>query len=154
MLRGDHSKLGLPLIPCRIAIQRLRTLQEKKQSLAKQSRREIALFIEKGKLETARIKTENIINEVPSLLLIINSLVSSTQTQDIYAELLELLELYCEVLSARFGLLDLPWVFILATPHPIHHASLPPAPRYQIPGWRTPCMLSFMLLLVQKSKVP
>jgi hypothetical protein len=30
--------------------------------------------------------------------------------QDIYAELLELLELYCEVLSARFGLLDLLYV--------------------------------------------
>jgi len=68
----------------------LRTTQEKKQSLAKQSRREIALYLEKGKLETARIKTENIINE------------------DIYAELLELLELYCEVMSTRFGLLELP----------------------------------------------
>jgi len=57
----------------RIAIQRLRTTQEKKQSLAKQSRREIALYLEKGKLETARIKTENIINEVgciPPYLLI------------------------------------------------------------------------------------
>jgi len=74
----------------RIAIQRLRTLQEKKHSLAKQARREVAICIEKGRLETARIKTENLINE------------------DIYAELLELLELYCELLSARFGLLDLP----------------------------------------------
>ena len=48
----------------RICVQRLRTLQEKKHSIAKQSRREIATLIEKGKFETAKIKVENIINEV------------------------------------------------------------------------------------------
>ncbi|KAH9920202.1 DUF292-domain-containing protein [Epithele typhae] len=72
----------------RLGVQRLRTLQEKKLAQAKASRRDIALLLEKGRLETARIKTENIINE------------------DIYVELLELLELYCELLIARFGLLD------------------------------------------------
>ncbi|KAF8807993.1 DUF292-domain-containing protein [Phlegmacium glaucopus] len=67
---------------------RLRTLQQKKEAQAKSSRRDIATLIERGKIETARIKIETIINE------------------DIHVELLELLELYCELLLARFGLLD------------------------------------------------
>jgi len=72
----------------RLGVQRLRTLQEKKHAQAKASRRDIAFLLEKGKLETARIKVENIINE------------------DIYVELLELLELYSELLISRFALLD------------------------------------------------
>ncbi|KAH9837323.1 DUF292-domain-containing protein [Rhodofomes roseus] len=75
-------------VQLRLAIQRLRTLQEKKSAQAKTARRDIALLLEKGKIETARIKVENIIHE------------------DIYVELLELLELYCELLHARFSLLD------------------------------------------------
>ncbi|OCH88760.1 DUF292-domain-containing protein [Obba rivulosa] len=75
-------------VQLRLAVQRLRTLQEKKGAQAKAARRDIALMLEKGKIETARIKVENIINE------------------DVYIELLELLELYCELLLARFGLLD------------------------------------------------
>lgn len=69
-------------------MQRLRTLQHKKEAQAKAARRDIATLLEKGKLETARIKVETIINE------------------DVYVELLELLELYCELLLARFGILD------------------------------------------------
>ncbi|KAF9444605.1 DUF292-domain-containing protein [Macrolepiota fuliginosa MF-IS2] len=69
-------------------IQRLRTLQQKKEAQAKVSRRDIATLLERGKVETARIKVESLINE------------------DIHVELLELLELYCELLLARFGLLD------------------------------------------------
>lgn len=60
------------------------------EAMLKQSRRDIAALIEKGKLETARIKTEGIISE------------------DIHLELLELMELYSETLLARFALLDLP----------------------------------------------
>jgi len=75
-------------VQLRLAVQRLRTLQEKKGAQAKASRRDIALLLEKGKTETARIKVENIIHE------------------DIHVELLELLELYCELLNARFGILD------------------------------------------------
>ncbi|EJF67126.1 hypothetical protein DICSQDRAFT_176815 [Dichomitus squalens LYAD-421 SS1] len=75
-------------VQLRLGVQRLRTLQEKKNAQAKAARRDIAFLLEKGRIETARIKTENIINE------------------DIYVELLELLELYCELLIARFGLLD------------------------------------------------
>ncbi|KAI0375493.1 DUF292-domain-containing protein [Pilatotrama ljubarskyi] len=75
-------------VQLRLGVQRLRTLQEKKNAQAKSARRDIALLLEKGKVETARIKVENIINE------------------DVYVELLELLELYCELLISRFGLLD------------------------------------------------
>ncbi|KAF4604737.1 hypothetical protein EYR40_003515 [Pleurotus pulmonarius] len=71
-----------------LAVQRLRTLQQKKEAQAKASRRDIATLLEKGKVETARIKVESLINE------------------DIHVELLELLELYSELLLARFGLLD------------------------------------------------
>ncbi|GJE86278.1 IST1 family protein [Phanerochaete sordida] len=77
-------------VQLRLGVQRLRTLQEKKAAQAKAARRDIAMLVEKDKLETARIKVENIINE------------------DIYVELLELLELYCELLLARFGVLDQP----------------------------------------------
>jgi len=69
-------------------VQRLRTLQEKKGAQAKAARRDIATLLERGKVETARIKVESIINE------------------DIHLELLELLELYCELLIARFGLVE------------------------------------------------
>ncbi|KAI0361089.1 DUF292-domain-containing protein [Trametes cingulata] len=75
-------------VQLRLGVQRLRTLQEKKNAQAKAARRDIALLLEKGKVETARIKVENIIHE------------------DVYVELLELLELYCELLISRFGLLD------------------------------------------------
>ena len=34
----------------------------------------------------------------------------SVINEDVYIELLELLELYCELLLARFGLLDQKWV--------------------------------------------
>ncbi|KAL1740749.1 DUF292-domain-containing protein [Schizophyllum fasciatum] len=61
---------------------------KKKEAQAKATRRDIATLLERGKVETARIKTEAIINE------------------DIYMELLELLELYCELVHVRFGILD------------------------------------------------
>ncbi|KAK0481524.1 DUF292-domain-containing protein [Armillaria novae-zelandiae] len=88
-----HYLFIFELTPCkvqlRISVQRLRTLQEKKGAQAKASRRDIATLIERGRIETARVKVESIINE------------------DIHIELLELLELYCELLIARFGILDL-----------------------------------------------
>ncbi|KAI0050630.1 DUF292-domain-containing protein [Auriscalpium vulgare] len=71
-----------------LSVQRLRTLQEKKEAQAKAARRDVATLLERGKTETARIRVENIINE------------------DVYLELLELIELYCELLIARFGLVD------------------------------------------------
>jgi vacuolar protein sorting-associated protein IST1 len=52
------------------------------------SRRDIATLVERGKIETARIKVESLINE------------------DIQIELLELLELYAEIILTRFGLIE------------------------------------------------
>ncbi|KAG1771269.1 DUF292-domain-containing protein [Suillus occidentalis] len=71
-----------------LSVQRLRIAQQKKEAHAKGSRRDIALLLEKGKMESARVKVEAVINE------------------DVNLELYELLELYCELLIARFGLLD------------------------------------------------
>ena len=88
-------------------MQRLRTLQEKKEAQAKAARRDIATLLERGKVETARIKVESsnsyfVLRFVPDsygpFLVVIN--------EDIHLELLELLELYCELLIARFGLVE------------------------------------------------
>jgi vacuolar protein sorting-associated protein IST1 len=75
-------------VQLRLSVQRLRIAQQKKEAHAKGSRRDIALLLEKGKIESARVKVEAVINE------------------DVNLELYELLELYCELLIARFGLLD------------------------------------------------
>ena len=42
----------------RLSVQRLRTLQQKKEAQAKATRRDIATVLERGKVETARIKVE------------------------------------------------------------------------------------------------
>ncbi|WWC65572.1 uncharacterized protein I303_108190 [Kwoniella dejecticola CBS 10117] len=80
---GPRAKVQIKL-----SIQRLRTLQEKKLALAKSSRREIADLLNKNRIETARLRVESLVQD------------------DIYVELLEILELYAETLQARFGLLD------------------------------------------------
>lgn len=63
-------------------------VQQKDAALAKQQRREMAQLLEVGKIESARIRVENIIRS------------------DLNTELLEILELYCELLTARAGLLE------------------------------------------------
>ncbi|WVN87057.1 uncharacterized protein L203_102233 [Cryptococcus depauperatus CBS 7841] len=80
---GPRTKVQI-----RLAIQRLKTLQEKKHALAKASRREIADLLAKGRVETCRLRVEGLIQD------------------DIYVELLELLELYSEMLQARFNILE------------------------------------------------
>lgn len=72
----------------RMCITRLRMTQQRNIALGKQARRAIAGLIESGRMESARIRVENIIND------------------DIHIELLEILELYCELLLARIGLLE------------------------------------------------
>ena len=89
----------------------MRTLQEKKNAQAKASRRDIALLLEKGRIETARIKVENSKSAVrdSDSILTCHCIYCTRITvinEDIYVELLELLELYCELLIARFGVLD------------------------------------------------
>lgn len=72
---GAKTKVQLKL-----TAQRCQLLQEKKSAIAKKDRREIASLVEKGKVETARVKTEGVIGE------------------DIALELLEIMELYSEML--------------------------------------------------------
>lgn len=92
-----------------MSVQRLRTLQQKKEAQAKSSRRDIASLLERGKEETARIKVESRAYEAVLAFGARNgklTILSSVINEDVYVELLELLELYCELLLARFGILD------------------------------------------------
>ncbi|GAA5884408.1 hypothetical protein JCM6882_005237 [Rhodosporidiobolus microsporus] len=75
-------------VQIKLAIQRTRLLVQKTTAKAKATRREVAGQLEKGRIESARIKVEGLLSE------------------DLYVELLEVLELYCELLLARFGLLE------------------------------------------------
>ncbi|OQO11454.1 hypothetical protein B0A48_03181 [Cryoendolithus antarcticus] len=75
-------------VQLKLGIARLRMVQQKDTAVAKQQRRAMALLLEQGKEESAKIRVENIIRT------------------DMNTELLEILELYCELLSARAGLLE------------------------------------------------
>ncbi|KAI9786276.1 MAG: hypothetical protein M1816_008085 [Peltula sp. TS41687] len=79
------SKLKVQL---KLSISRLRMVQQKDSAIAKQQRRAMAALLEQGRDESARIRVENIIRS------------------DLQTELLEILELYCELLLARAGLLE------------------------------------------------
>lgn len=71
----------------KMAISRLRFVQEKKTALLKQQRRQLADLLSQGKETSATIRVENVIRD------------------DIYIELLEYLELYCELLQARISMI-------------------------------------------------
>lgn len=77
-------------VQLKLAIARLRMVQKRDEALAKNQRRGMAQLLEAGKEDSARIRVENIIRS------------------DIANELHEILELYCELLLARAGLLDSP----------------------------------------------
>jgi len=87
-------------------VQRLRTLQEKKEAQAKAARRDIATLLERGKVETARVKVESSKSYFRRISVSISYRTLLVINEDIYLELLELLELYCELLIARFGLVE------------------------------------------------
>lgn len=72
----------------KMAINRLHLIQEKDTALGKKTRRDMATLLNEGKEQSAKIRVENIIRS------------------DEYVELLEILELYCELLLARIALLD------------------------------------------------
>ncbi|EDO19094.1 hypothetical protein Kpol_2000p61 [Vanderwaltozyma polyspora DSM 70294] len=67
----------------KMCIQRFRYAEEKQQALAKQGRRDVAQLLVNGKEHKAHYRVESLIND------------------DIHIELLEILELYCELLHAR-----------------------------------------------------
>ena len=75
-------------VQLKLGVSRLRMVQQKDTALAKQQRRAMAQLLEQGKEESARIRVENIIRS------------------DMNTELLEIIELYCELLRARAGLLE------------------------------------------------
>lgn len=81
----NYSKLKTNL---RLAVTRLKLLEKKKTELALKSRKEIADYLVAGKLERAKIRVEQIIRE------------------DYLVEAMEVVEMYCELLLGRFGLLQ------------------------------------------------
>ena len=72
----------------RLAAQRLKLLQKKKTEENLKARRELAEILKQKKADRARIRVENIIRE------------------DYTVEAYELLEMYCDLLVARFGLIE------------------------------------------------
>ncbi|BCR86553.1 DUF292 domain protein [Aspergillus chevalieri] len=72
----------------RLVIPRLRLLQKKDTASSKVQRRELAQLLEEGRDASARIRVENVI---------------STDTA---VEVMEMVELYCELLLARANVLD------------------------------------------------
>lgn len=81
----NYTKLKTNL---RLAVNRLKLLEKKKSELAQKARKEIADYLAAGKVERAKIRVEHIIRE------------------DYLVEAMEVLELYCDLLLARFGLLQ------------------------------------------------
>ncbi|KAH7160780.1 regulator of Vps4 activity in the MVB pathway-domain-containing protein [Dactylonectria macrodidyma] len=80
-----QTKLKVQL---KLAIARLRMVQQRDEQLGKTQRRAMAQLLEAEKIDSARIRVENIIRA------------------DITTELHEILELYCELLLARAGLME------------------------------------------------
>jgi vacuolar protein sorting-associated protein IST1 len=78
----SYNKLKTNL---RLSINRLKLLEKKKTELALKSRKEIADYIAAGKGERAKIRVEHIIRE------------------DYLVEAMELVEMFCDLLLARYG---------------------------------------------------
>ncbi|XP_007887495.1 IST1 homolog isoform X1 [Callorhinchus milii] len=85
---GSGFKAERLRVNLRLVINRLKLLEKKKTELAQKARKEIADYLSSGKDERARIRVEHIIRE------------------DYLVEAMEILELYCDLLLARFGLIQ------------------------------------------------
>jgi len=81
----SYNKLKTNL---RLCVNRLKLLEKKKTELALKQRKEIADYISGGKTERAKIRVEHIIRE------------------DYLVEAMEVVEMYCDLLLARFGLIQ------------------------------------------------
>lgn len=75
-------------VQLKLAIARLRMVQQRDEQMGKTQQRAMAQLLETGKIDSATIRVENIIRS------------------DITTELHEMLELYCELLLARAGLME------------------------------------------------
>ncbi|XP_077447568.1 IST1 homolog isoform X2 [Stigmatopora argus] len=87
MLGGGYKAERLR-VNLRLVINRLKLLEKKKTELAQKARKEISDYLSSGKDERARIRVEHIIRE------------------DYMVEAMEILELYCDLLLTRFGLIQ------------------------------------------------
>ncbi|XP_030366793.1 IST1 homolog isoform X2 [Strigops habroptila] len=85
---GSGFKAERLRVNLRLVINRLKLLEKKKTELAQKARKEIADYLSAGKDERARIRVEHVIHE------------------DYLVEAMEILELYCDLLLARFGLIQ------------------------------------------------
>ncbi|XP_011488236.1 IST1 homolog isoform X3 [Oryzias latipes] len=85
---GGGFKAERLRVNLRLVINRLKLLEKKKTELAQKARKEIADYLSSGKDERARIRVEHIIRE------------------DYLVEAMEILELYCDLLITRFGLIQ------------------------------------------------
>jgi len=81
----NYQKLKTNL---RLAVSRLKLLEKKKTELALKARKEIADYLAENKVERAKIRVEHIIRE------------------DYIVEAMEIVEMYCDLILARFGLLQ------------------------------------------------
>lgn len=81
----NYNKLKTNL---RLIVNRLKLLEKKKTEMGLKARKEIADYIMAGKEDRARIRVEHIIRE------------------DYLVEAMEMLEMYCDLLLARFGLIS------------------------------------------------
>jgi len=81
----NYNKLKTNL---RLCVSRLKLLQRKKTELALKQRKEIADYITADKVERAKIRVEHIIRE------------------DYLVEAMEVVEMYCDLLLTRFGLIE------------------------------------------------
>jgi vacuolar protein sorting-associated protein IST1 len=81
----NYTKLKTNL---RLAVNRLKLLEKKKTELAQKSRKEIADFLAIAKADRARIRVEHIIRE------------------DYLVEAMEVLEMFCDLILARIGLVS------------------------------------------------
>ncbi|XP_010903147.2 IST1 homolog isoform X1 [Esox lucius] len=88
IMLGGGFKAERLRVNLRLVINRLKLLEKKKTELAQKARKEIADYLSSGKDERARIRVEHIIRE------------------DYLVEAMEILELYCDLLLARFGLIQ------------------------------------------------
>ncbi|XP_076585874.1 IST1 homolog [Chaetodon auriga] len=85
---GGGFKAERLRVNLRLVINRLKLLEKKKTELAQKARKEIADYLSSAKDERARIRVEHIIRE------------------DYLVEAMEILELYCDLLLTRFGLIQ------------------------------------------------
>ena len=83
--KPNYEKLKTNL---KLVINRLKLLEKKKTEMTVKARRDIAEYIRNNKCDGARIRVEHIIRE------------------DYLIEAMEVVEMYCDLLQARMGVLE------------------------------------------------